>query len=64
MSFTADVSFLRKTTTMVQKETTGINVLYSGRLISTWLTEEYAEKNERVYQCPLQRTSHFYSNKI
>ena len=37
----------------------GINVLYSGRLIST-IEQKRALVAALMYQCPLQRTSHFY----
>ena len=41
--------------------TDGINVLYSGRLIST-VTPSITAFQETMYQCPLQRTSHFYED--
>ena len=50
---------------MKQKElffmTDGINVLYSGRLISTLFWVSSMTTAILLYQCPLQRTSHFYS---
>ena len=59
MSFTADVSFLQSGKIFEAIVEKCINVLYSGRLISTYLFQ-LTLCLANLYQCPLQRTSHFY----